>query len=435
MPKIVIFIHGIGSDSNTWDDLIKLIKQDKQSISEYKNGIHIDDKLYFCKYEYESRITPSYINQFLSYFNGKKSVDTKNIYNFVPTLQTFISELKDFNKIDIVAHSMGGILVMEILMDILDKKDNLLNKIENIFFYGVPFCGSKEPKKIRLFSSDTLKDLKNNSPYINNLYININNHASELKSNFNIFSFFGSNDNRIVECNRDFITTFSEYYELDKNHNTINKPKELSDVNYSKLKKNIFVNNTNVDEFPQDIKILIQEILLNAIEHGNTTKHETLKIDNGILLKYDGTNFNPIEMLNNTDAKKGGTFTIKYVLEKLNNLILIHEYKDNFNYFYIYTKNECYTDIESSDYMQIRQFKEKLNTFIDNSHCKTIIIDFSKLKNIPCPSMLRIFLDNLEQQDIKIKNKKIKIIFKEHNQLLENFLSLYQVELEVVKKK
>lgn len=123
MGKLTIFIHGIGSDTNVWSNFIDVIKQDEIEIEKYQENvtsIEAETNYYFL-YGYDSKISRvpgwDWIKEKKS---GSKSPGKIPIKDHSKTFTDFIKRNSvNFDEINIVAHSMGGLISIFSIFDLL----------------------------------------------------------------------------------------------------------------------------------------------------------------------------------------------------------------------------------------------------------------------------------------------------------------------------
>src|SRR3989339_748873 len=251
MSQLIVFIHGIGSSSKAWNQFINVLKTDTdtQDFQEYhpNNNKVKNDKIYFYLYQYES----NKFNRFLPYKWLYKKM-TGKIHNSDLSLDALSDAFKgelinlsgNFEKLHIVAHSMGGVMTMSILTQLFkeDNSDtNLTNKLNKILLYGSPLKGSDEPKTIqniltRKFPSQTLLDLKTNSNIIRRLSEKISNHSTALKSKFQI-KYIAGYDSRIIPLTEEYVNNFGSFKQINGGHSKIIQPKTSSDSSFGNFKK------------------------------------------------------------------------------------------------------------------------------------------------------------------------------------------------------
>lgn len=164
---LVIFIHGLGGDANTFiesidkpNDLIKFIFKDPQIRKNYTWGV----------FDYYTRILNNFFwsRWVFGQLFKKKIRSNLSIENMGEILNTEIKiRCSKYKKIAIVGHSMGGLIVKEaILADI----ENSENRIDLFISLGVPHLGSNWANFAQNFSpSIQLKELGNMSDYTSKL--------------------------------------------------------------------------------------------------------------------------------------------------------------------------------------------------------------------------------------------------------------------------
>ncbi len=109
----IIYVHGLGADLGG-DDLTRGFYQ--EHINFFENNSNN-----FYAYIHHSATSSEY--------NGKLLAESINNY------------CKDYNKIYIVAHSNGGLVVQEALYYADQQRMNIINKVENVILLGSPLGG------------------------------------------------------------------------------------------------------------------------------------------------------------------------------------------------------------------------------------------------------------------------------------------------------
>lgn len=110
-------------------------------------------------------------------------------------------------------------------------------------------------------------------------------------------------------------------------------------------------------DISEDIISLIQEMIINAYDHGKSTETFILVSQSAIVLNYNGFQFNPLVDLDVTKGN-GGFYSLKYFKQHYSNIAdLIYDLNDGNNKFIISFKihaynieDECKIDIVSKDY-------------------------------------------------------------------------------------
>lgn len=236
MAKIIIFIHGIGSNNSTWNSFIETMKFDSETknYEQYTPNITTieNNKTYYHLYEYNSKILEkSKIGKYITEkFTGNKSTGDISINKHSKTFETFLEMIVDeFENINIVAHSMGGIILMNMLFEILEKTTKLIKKIDKCILYGSPINGSNEPNELKKLlkldiSTNILDELKPNSNTISRLKQNIEKDSSKLQTLFKIMFIAGDSDSRVIEVEEQTVIKFGTFIQIAGGHSEIIQP-------------------------------------------------------------------------------------------------------------------------------------------------------------------------------------------------------------------
>jgi pimeloyl-ACP methyl ester carboxylesterase len=190
--KCIVFVHGLGGGIGTFRKFCEYLER-KWNLS---FGIKL---LYFTFYKmFFSKNIPLLFNVFTLYsvqfllFIFKASWSKRNQYNAI-LLKNYINKnCIQYNNIIIVAHSMGGLIARQYLVNCKKEKTDIRN-IRMLFTFATPHNGSHIAKGISLIPK---------IPSFNKLYITI----SE-KLNYRISPQIGdlSNLNKfIIQLNQDW---------------------------------------------------------------------------------------------------------------------------------------------------------------------------------------------------------------------------------------
>ena len=276
MAQLVIFIHGIGSNNEVWNSFLqtKRIDSDTKNFIEYqKNITNLEKgKSYYYLYEYKSKkLNTNFIKKFyLEKIRGIKTADALSMKEHKNSFISFIENISpNFSSIDIIAHSMGGIIVLHSILEFIESNNLVKNKMSNFLLYGSPLKGSNDPEYLENIissknTSEILKELKPNSLTITSLLQLIEKHKTELKNKHKVTFIAGDSDSRIIEISKEFIEEFATFRQISGGHSEIISPKNLADETFliyktCILKKNKILNADN------DYKKLADKLLKNYI--------------------------------------------------------------------------------------------------------------------------------------------------------------------------
>lgn len=249
MATLTLFIHGIGSSSNTWADFVGVMNsdQDTSTIQEFEPNITniSEGGAYYALYDYRTNIIGpgKYVNRFIEALSGTKVNGNVAIKSHVKTLESFIKlNSKYFHRVNIVAHSLGGVVAMKLL---LTKNDEISKKLESILLYGVPLKGSEEPKELKKIlgkkiPTSILQELIPTSVTITSLTQEIERNKDYLKNTFRILYIKGDADSRIVEVDDSYVTKFGQIESIQGGHSEIITPNNISEQSFLYFKEFIF---------------------------------------------------------------------------------------------------------------------------------------------------------------------------------------------------
>lgn len=266
MATLTIFIHGIGSSSETWSKFVDVLNldTDTRSLEEFTPGTTVVDENteYYYLDDYETKIVSlPLLDKIKEIASGTKASGNILIDTHVDTLKTSISRYaKTFKSIHIVAHSLGGIVTMKLLLE-LNIENELTAKLKNILLYAAPLKGSNEPSKLKTFFGNKiptiiLKELAPDSLTITSLNQRIEQEISFLKDSFKICYIKGGSDTRIIEIKNEFIERFGEMKSIKGGHSEIINPKTMNSESFIEFKSFIYTHqsDTNKKQSENNIK-------------------------------------------------------------------------------------------------------------------------------------------------------------------------------------
>lgn len=259
MSKLIIFIHGIGSDNKVWKNFIKRHNEDsltKNTIKYTPNKTEVlEENKYYFLYEYKSKKFSSFPGNKL-FQNKILGIENPGDISINAHSDTFLYKVEEFaysfDNINIVAHSMGGIIAMITILKIIENNE-IKDKIKTCIFYGSPLKGSDDPTYLESIfnnkvSSNVLKELKPTSSTIINLLKDIKKNKLSLKGEFDINFIKGDADTRIIDIGRDFIDSFGTFKQIDGGHSEIVNPKDIHSSSFISYKNIMNGNEKKVEE-------------------------------------------------------------------------------------------------------------------------------------------------------------------------------------------
>ncbi len=215
MKKAVLFVHGLAGGMDTW--------------GAFKSLIEGEDELDYDPFFY---VYPSALLRIFPLFQSKYG-DIRALSN---GLKTYIDyTLDEYDEIVLVAHSLGGLIVRQYLLDqkIASKK----TKTKKVIFYAVPQEGTELAKVASLisFGHRHLKQLCNNSQFLdalNDLWA-----TTKIENDYE-FKIILATEDKVVSPQ----SAKSNFRHLNpqnvngKDHRTIVKPIDKNDLSFIILK-------------------------------------------------------------------------------------------------------------------------------------------------------------------------------------------------------
>lgn len=284
---LTLFIHGIGSSNETWKQFIKVLDSDRTVRCEKYENTRTklnSEILYYQYFEYESAFFKKgkFFSSLFEKKNGKKS--SQSINQLSEDLASYIDSFKHFDKVNLVGHSMGGLIILDCLLSIYaDKNEKLRKKIKNIVFIASPIAGSDDADDLKKYfgkkiTAVELQQMGTDSENIASLKQGIDLYSLELKKD-NILYIYGSSDARIEEDSRKIAKEFAKVESVQADHTTIKEPTSINDVKYIWVKDHLLekiVDTTKNDELNSIIKLK---------EHWYTSKKENDNYQSHIVLE------------------------------------------------------------------------------------------------------------------------------------------------------
>lgn len=214
---VVVFIHGLRGDPiETWRK-----SETDRTMPELLGQTDELGELEFYSYGYPTGITP-----------GK--YDITDISELL-----YSSIMADLSNRDIVfvAHSMGGLIVRQYIVDrIKNEQYNDHNRIKGVIFLSVPFEGSRWANRFpKLLANRQLRTLRKASPQLVNLeaswgqYVhrieNMHWHNEKTIHKIQLIAMYGKRDHVVAETSASPLNLGAELIAVDENHTSICKVK------------------------------------------------------------------------------------------------------------------------------------------------------------------------------------------------------------------
>lgn len=245
---LYIFIHGVGSSKKAWDQYLKIFLNDDTSIKEVAmfDPLLKNQKCYHC-YEYEA---PSFTNplknnqlykKYLNWKKGQKHPSETTIPQHADVFKTYLDSKKKFDKIYILAHSMGGLIALQTYV-------KLNTTVDKLVLFATPIAGSGDADDIKKFFNEKffirrtlfsyiVRELSTNSNTLTTLQRDIIANAESLLSK-DIMFLYPKDDSRIVPASKDFANSFcGDVGSYDGDHSSIKEPNTINDISYILVKE------------------------------------------------------------------------------------------------------------------------------------------------------------------------------------------------------
>ncbi len=208
--NVLLFVHGFsGASSATFGLTPDMLAKDPQF-----NGWDI------FSIGYSSDIYPTIGKGIWS-----ANPDIGKISLYLKTLLR--NQFEDYNRLAFVAHSMGGLAVQRVILDLTEPDRN---KISHLLLFGTPSAGLRKAFWFR-FWNNQLSDLSYKSDFIKKLRADWDS-AFQSGIHFSFKSIAGSKDEFVpVESS---LTPFADKYQgvIEGNHITMIKPIDANDIHH-----------------------------------------------------------------------------------------------------------------------------------------------------------------------------------------------------------
>lgn len=255
--SLTVFIHGIGANKESWDQFIAVLTRDKDVNIQENNIGKFDLKCqkHYYLHEYDSPIrNKDWFPWFKEKKTGESNPANKTIDAHAGDIRTLLNaKQSDYDEINLVAHSMGGLITLELLFNLFEDKNDtkLLKKVNKIVFFASPLAGSDDANEIKKFFDNytltksffsyAVKELSSNSITITSLQNGIKKHQKKLRE-LNPLYIYASSDSRILADSVKIANNFSFVETIEAGHSKIKEPTNQNDLAYCIFKDYIFVN-------------------------------------------------------------------------------------------------------------------------------------------------------------------------------------------------
>ena len=300
MAALTIFIHGVGSNSNTWDCFFNVLRSDDDTsgMVEYiPNVTSLDEcSQYYFRYDYKSKIKGSgaLFDKAKEIFTGTKADGNITTENHVDTLKSFIDFCsRYFSTINIVAHSLGGVISMKLLIKYIN---NPIEKLDTVLMYGAPLKGSQDPATLMKvlgskITTNVLQELIPESLTIKSLNQRIEKNKATLKDSYNLFYIKGDGDDRIIEIGKGFIEEFGVIESIPGGHSEIINPSGIDSLSFIYFKEFVY---EPLQEILSDQKKNL--IIASNVRSATFTPAHTLFLEDVGILKNEHDNKNEVTL-------------------------------------------------------------------------------------------------------------------------------------------
>lgn len=300
--NLFIFIHGIGSSHETWNQYLRLLKDDDDfSIEDEKlNGVKDTTSNYYTFFNYDSPIVNKriFFPKIRAKLAGEVEPGNLSIISHSDALVTFIqNKADDYDNIIIFAHSMGGLISLSLLFSLIRQNNTkVLKKIKKTIFFATPLAGSDNSADIKNFFDNKItknlfsyavEELSPESHTIVNTQERLKKYKNHLRK-MDILYLYGSTDGRIESESKKLAETFftkTDSFQL--NHTEIKEPKNETSPVYRSVKN--FINKKLEEEHLNELNDYDKSIK-KLENHWHDTKKTDTNHSSFIILESHYTN-------------------------------------------------------------------------------------------------------------------------------------------------
>jgi hypothetical protein len=286
-----LFVHGFTGGNSTWEN-----KNGSTFPEALQKDKYIADSFDIATYEYFTTLFDLFAKSKEKYrfikdiFMGRthkkeKNLDIQNLSNNLSTHLRF--SLAQYEKIYVIAHSMGGLIVKSLIINELKKKGH--TKIRLFASLAVPHLGANVATLLKLISTNIqIDNLNPTCEFIGQL----NQSWVDLTLKPTTKYFYGSCDEYVTKTSAIAIDNVDkDIISVDEDHSTIAKPENeysvivlaiveiikelheqisLGDIGYQRLESDVqyvdelFVIKLIVADIPADTVKNVKELFFNA---------------------------------------------------------------------------------------------------------------------------------------------------------------------------
>ncbi len=223
MKKLLLFIHGLGGDKNTWGSFEDIIKQDTKL-----NGYHVVFYTYPTSLIRAKNIT-SIFSKLLSLIIPQSKLP--KIQEIAGVLKTNIeNSYSEYDVIFLITHSMGGLAAKRYLIDELKRYERKNLKVKKLLLYAVPNNGSDLAKIVKFYPHEQIAQIEKDSDFIESL--NEDWKRLNLEDHVDTRYVIGTQDKVVDKQSSQMMWANKNLETLHKGHSSIVKPVDSDDLSY-----------------------------------------------------------------------------------------------------------------------------------------------------------------------------------------------------------
>jgi predicted alpha/beta hydrolase family esterase/tetratricopeptide (TPR) repeat protein len=212
---LVLFVHGLGGGQGTWGAFDELLKKD----ADIKKRITVAE----CRF-------PTRLCRFLPTW---KSTPLQDLAKGLAT--EIRTRYKDYQKILLVCHSLGGLIAKRFIID--EFKQSAPLPVREVIFFATPHYGSSFANRADLFSIEHrhLRQLRTDSDFIDS--INEDWVTFKCEARVGCTYVVGGQDAIVSRHSAGAGRGLNVEFISDKGHSDIVKPKSVDDISFLLVKQ------------------------------------------------------------------------------------------------------------------------------------------------------------------------------------------------------
>lgn len=257
MKKLILFIHGLNGNEETWGDFGEIIKRDEDFDESYSVEFHTYDTAVFTL----KSILPHF-----GWWGKALALFAKSPPKIQEISQLLKSEIdnsfNDYQDIYLVVHSMGGLVALKYLVDELNYQRAM--RVKKVLLYDVPIRGSYLANISKVYNHSQINSLDKSSDFLD--FLTSSHEFKTIQNHTAIKCVICSDD--IVVDRASAMAHFDDVEWLKKTHTSIVKPDDRDDISYKTFKN--FIIDTEEKLFLAEVFDIIKSEIVVLLHQKHT---------------------------------------------------------------------------------------------------------------------------------------------------------------------